>query len=121
MPAAVPSVPLPAPAPDAAALARLPAAARQLSPQAQRVIASLPASLSLAHSCSGFPVVVERLLGQWRDPRSFRAMLDAMLIDSRGGRQGFPFEVLSELGALRHYYDTLVPVPANAWSSIDPR
>ncbi len=113
---------MPLPAADSDALARLPAAARQLSPQAQRVLASLPVSVSLARSCAGFPVAVERLLGQWRDPRSFRATLDSMLIDSRGGRQGFPFDVVTELGALRHYYDSSVfPVAAGGWGSVDPR
>ncbi len=122
LPASTPAPAIPLPAADPAALARLPAAARELSPQAQRVLASLPASVDLARSCAGFPVVVERLLGQWRDPRSFRATLDSMLMDSRGGRQGFPFDVVSELGALRHYYDSAVfPVASAGWGSIDPR
>ena len=43
-------------------------------------------------------------------------------IDTRGGRKGFPFDVLSEFGRLREYYDLRVaPVKSNAWASIDAR
>lgn len=112
----------PLPAPDATAFARLSAGARQLSPQAQRVLAGLPPSVDLTRSCDGFPRAIERLLDLWPDPHEFRRTLDAMLIDSRGGRQGFPFDVVRELGTLRDYYDRSVfPAHSCAWSSVDPR
>jgi hypothetical protein len=93
-----------------------------LSPDAQRILAQLPADVSLAVSCARFPHAVEKLLKHWRNPKEFRLTLDSMLIDTRGGRQGFPFDVLSEFGRLREHYDLRVaPVKSNAWASIDAR
>jgi hypothetical protein len=93
-----------------------------LSPDAQRILAQLPADVSLAVSCARYPHAVEKLLKHWRNPKEFRLALDSMLIDTRGGRQGFPFAVLSEFGRLREHYDLRVaPVKSNAWASIDAR
>jgi len=65
---------------------------------------------------------VEKLLKHWHNPKEFRLTIDAMLIDTRGGRQGFPFDVLSEFGRLREHYDLRVdPVKTNAWGSINAR
>jgi hypothetical protein len=85
-------------------------------------VAQLPRNVSLAASCAKYPHAVEKLLKHWRNPKEFRLAMDAMLIDTRGGRQGFPFEVLSEFGSLREHYDLRVdPVKSNAWASIDAR
>jgi len=89
---------------------------------AQRVLAQLPAALSLDLTCAGFPHVVEKLLNHWHDPPEFRRVMDSMLIDSRGGRIGFPFEVLLELSALREHYDLNVhALKTTAWSSVTSR
>jgi hypothetical protein len=100
------------------ALARLPECARQLSPDAQRILAHLPPGVALVRSCTRYPQAVEKLLKHWRHPAEFRAALDAMVMDSRGGRQGFPFDIVSEFSALREYYDLHVsPVKTTAWAS----
>ncbi len=45
-----------------------------------------------------------------------------MMIDTRGGRQGFPFDVVTEFSELREYYDRYVhPVSTSAWASVDTR
>ncbi len=107
---------------DPKALAALPAAARQLSPDAQRILSNLPGSVRPGRCCAQFPQAVEKLLGSWRDPGAFRAAVDSMLIDRRGGRKGFPFEIVTELSALREYYDVYVdPVRRTAWDTIDRR
>jgi hypothetical protein len=111
-----------APACDPQALARLPACARQLSPDAQRILAGLPPAIALGRSCAQYPQAVEKLLKHWRNPIEFRLILDSMVIDSRGGRQGFPFDIVREFSALREYYDLQVnPVRTNAWASVDAR
>ena len=75
-----------------------------------------------SRSCSRYPQAVEKLLKQWRNPAEFRLALDAMLMDSRGGRQGFPFDVVSEFSTLREYYDQYVsPVRTSAWGSASVR
>ena len=111
-----------APAPDAQSLAGLSASARQLSPDAQRILAALPPAVALARSCAQYPQAVEKLLKHWRDPTEFRTTLDSMVIDSRGGRQGFPFDIVREFGALREYYDLYVnPVKSSGWGSVHAR
>ena len=103
---------------DPRALERLPEAARQFSPDVQQILAQLPASLSLGRSSSRYPQADEKLLKHWRNPAEFRLALDGMLMDSRGGRQGFPFDVVSEFSALREYYDQYVsPVRTNGWGA----
>jgi len=42
-----------------------------------------------------------------------------LLIDRRGGRQGFPFAVASELSALKHYYQTVIyPKRECVWARV---
>lgn len=107
---------------DPQALARLPACARQLSPGAQRILAGLPPAVTLGKSCAQYPQAVEKLLKHWHDPNEFRLALDAMVIDSRGGRQGFPFDIVREFSSLREYYDLHVnPVKTTAWGSVGVR
>ena len=107
---------------DPAALARLPASARHLSPDAQRILASLPPNIELECTCTQYPQAIEKLLKHWRNPFEFRSVLDSLVIDGRGGRQGFPFDIVNELGALREFYDSYVsPIRSSAWGSGRPR
>ena len=107
---------------DPLALARLPACARQLSPDVQRILAALPPGIDLGRSCSQYPQAVEKLLKHWRNPIEFRSVIESMVIDRRGGRQGFPFDIVTELGALREYYDQYVsPIRPTAWASVRTR
>lgn len=111
-----------APPGDPQALARLPDCARQLSLDVQRILAALPPAVDLGRSCAQYPQAVEKLFRHWRNPREFRATIDAMVIDSRGGRRGFPFDIVREFSALREYYDLYVsPVKSTAWESVDAR
>jgi hypothetical protein len=53
-----------------------------------------------------FPRLVPEILAFWGSPTCFE-QLQALLMDSRGGRQGFPADVYSDLSCLL----TLVPRP----------
>ncbi len=107
---------------DPRALERLGPHARELSRDVQQILAQLPPSIDLSRSCSRYPQAVEKLLKQWRNPAEFRLALDAMMMDSRGGRQGFPFDVVSEFSALREYYDQYVsPIRTSGWGSASVR
>ena len=53
-----------------------------------------------------FPRLVPEIVAFWGSPTCFD-QLQALLVDSRGGRQGFPADVYSDLSFLL----TLVPRP----------
>ncbi|HVL56002.1 MAG TPA: hypothetical protein VM491_05830 [Burkholderiaceae bacterium] len=59
----------------------------------------------LTQTALRFPWVVQKIQRAWESPRAFDAVMDDLLIDQRGGRRGFPFEVLTELVDLRAWYD----------------
>lgn len=103
-------------------LANLPASLQQLSPHAQRILARLPPEARLDVTCARYPHAAESLLRHWTRPDAFRQALDALMIDTRGNRQGFPFEVMMEFTALRDYYEARVaPHEFLNWDLTDVR
>jgi len=104
------------------ALARAAPCALQLGPHAQRILARLPPEIRLDRTCAQFPHVVDALLRHWSNPAAFRVALDGLMIDSRGNRQGFPFDVMMEFSALRDYYNVSVdPSKTAGWDLTDVR
>ena len=71
---------------------------------AQRLFASLPYAYRLSITRQHFPHVLNRIATEWEVPRRFLALMDELLIDRRGNREGFPFESVLELTNLREYY-----------------
>lgn len=107
---------------DPQSLARLPPGALKLSPDAQRILATLPPAVTLRRSCAQYPQAVEKLLRHWSSPADFRRAIDSMVLDTRGGRRGFPFDIVSEFGSLREHYDTHVsPVKTTVWEATHAR
>ena len=51
----------------------------------------------------GNPRVANALCASWADPQAALQVLEGLLMDRRGGRQGFPREVAGELVALRDH------------------
>ena len=104
------------------AQSRVAPCATQLGPHAQRILTRLPPEIRLDRTCAQFPHVVDALLRHWSNPAAFRIALDGLMIDSRGNRQGFPFDVLMEFSALRDYYNVSVdPVKKAGWDLTDVR
>jgi hypothetical protein len=68
-------------------------------------IAGLPRELRPRALLQKFPRIANRLANSARDPVAIRDYLFELLIDRRGGREGFPQDVQSELLALRVHYD----------------
>lgn len=96
--------------------------AHQLSSSAKAVILKLPEHVRPLHSARNHPWMLDRLLDKWDAPALFRQHLKDLLIDTRGGRQGFDFNTLTELSVLGDYYNTYVhPLATSGWTSIDPR
>ena len=86
---------------------------RQLDDAAVALLEGLPPQLRLTELRGAYPRVLNRVARVWNDPRAFDALIDSLLIDDRPDRQGFPFEVVRELGELRAYYFSMVhPRPA---------
>lgn len=81
----------------------------RLDDAAVRLLERLPAQLRLVALRGLYPRLLNRLAAAWGDPAAFEAAVDSLLIDQRGGRQGFPFEVLAELTELREYHRSIRP------------
>jgi hypothetical protein len=52
-----------------------------------------------------YPRIANVLALSWNDPASVREYLFDLLIDRRGGREGFPEDVRAELLVLRAYLE----------------
>jgi hypothetical protein len=112
-----PAAPAAAPAAPAAPAAEQPAAnlpnrdpsgrfARRppvpLSIEAHRLFIELKKdSQPIAGLPKRFPHVFNRIAATWHDPPALLEVLDDLLVDKRGGRRGFPADVLAELLILR--------------------
>ena len=68
----------------------------------------LPAALRLVGLRGQFPRLLNRIAHAWPEPLEFAALMDSLMIDDRGNREGFPFEVVKEITELRRYYFTMV-------------
>ncbi len=65
-----------------------------------------------------FPRIANLIAANWNDLVQLEIYMDSLLTDKRGGRKGFPSEVIAELGALDIYRHTVQEraLPALAWS-----
>jgi len=78
----------------------------RISPEARALLNALDKRvLPIQLSCR-YPRVMNQIARLWRRPVHLDRYFDDLLIDKRGGRQGFPFPVAVELGVLKDYYAT---------------
>jgi hypothetical protein len=56
-------------------------------------------------TASRFPHVIENIKASWAQPSQCRQCLDELLIDRRGGRQGFPLATLMEISNITEIYE----------------
>ena len=88
----------------------------QLSGEALRLLVKLDAKVSVQELSTRFPRVLNRIADVWSKPQQADRCFDELLLHSRGVRQGFPQAVISEIAALRHYYNTrMFPKRADPW------
>jgi hypothetical protein len=81
------------------------------SPEVIELLGRLPSDM-LRHTAEDYPHVVEAPARDWASPARMHRTLDALMFDTRGGRQGFPLRVLAELATLRTRYARWVgPAP----------
>ncbi len=92
-----------------------------LNEAASGFMEGLPDDLRPYTLARSFPRIVNKMAELWRRPAQLDAYFDELLVDERGGRQGFPLTVLFEITALKDHYQTAVfprQVEAGSW---DPR
>jgi hypothetical protein len=90
-----------------------------LSPETRQLLQSLDKLVLPIHLASRFPRVLNEIARLWRRPAHLDRYFDDLLIDKRGGRQGFPFAVAAELAGLKDYYQTEVyPKRQCVWQNV---
>ena len=57
-----------------------------------------------------FPRVANLFAGNWSNPNDCVGFISSLLVDRRGGRRGFPGDVLQDIHNLRVYYARLHPI-----------
>jgi len=66
-----------------------------------------------------YPRIANSIAELWRRVARCEEYLDSLLVDQRGGRQGFPPAVGHELAALRAYYAELHPGQQSTWDMVE--
>jgi len=94
--------------PDYAAL-RYPQDARNLRLKETTIgwIRSLPRPVRPRALAKLYPRIANILADNWSKPAAFEARLRSFMLDERGNRQGFPFEVLIEFSHLQNHFDRI--------------
>lgn len=102
-----------------AAYRRAPQLTVALTPSSMQWLAALPASVRPRHLPIKFVRIANRLAEIWGESHAGSRYFQDLLIDRRGGRQGFPNEVGAELAALQDYFETKVHArPQTVWDQI---
>jgi hypothetical protein len=83
--------------------------AETLLPVATRWLATLPFDCYPLALAKKFPRIANALATFWTRPDALTSYLGELLVDRRGGRKGFPLDVLDELYQLKAYYTSLHP------------
>lgn len=107
----------PAPAPGTKGAATVAAACKAATPPANPPVwmsllygdAFKYGSYESVHACdleAHYPRLMVRMIEGWSDPR-FAAEINHLIVDERGGRQGFPPEVMDELWFLHQVHQTI--------------
>lgn len=77
---------------------------RVVSKLGQAWLQSLPQQVVPQALAAQFPRIVNRFALVWPDPVLTENYFDSLMIDRRGGRKGFPPEVMTELIQLRNHH-----------------
>ena len=81
-----------------------------LLPATRYWLGSLPAESRPQVLAKQFPRVANLVAASWDNPRDCSACIYSLLHDQRGGRRGFPHEVMEDIINLRMYYTRLHPI-----------
>jgi len=82
-------------------------------------LASLPPDVRPIELARQFPRIANRLRHLWKQVARCEEYLDALLVDRRGTRNGFPSKISEELEALREYHASLYPRGRTTWDQVE--
>lgn len=82
-----------------------------------RWYASLPMAIQPEALRACFPRIANCLAAGWHDRDNTKRYFDELLTDRRGGRKGFPADVLEELHGLKQFYELPDPARDDVWRS----
>ena len=106
----------PAPGSDNRAGERHDQAKEEINEQTRAWLDTLPMSVRPTALAANYPRIANRLALLWKQPRQCDVYFESLLVDERGGRQGFPQSVALELVTLKTHYQTVVfPVNRTVW------
>ena len=81
-----------------------------LLPATRRWLDSLPKDARPRALAEQFPRLANLIAVNWNSPNDCTAFISSLLLDQRGGRRGFPGDVLQDIQNLRVYYTRLHPI-----------
>lgn len=91
---------------------------QDLSPAAFKWLAVIPREVRPNALARQYPRIVNRLAEIWKRPLQCERYIDDLMIDLRGGRQGFPPAVAAEIAALKvHFIRTTTTVHFGVWGN----
>jgi hypothetical protein len=105
----------PPPAPRDWTTARKARPADTLFPATLRWIDALPEEVRPHALSRAFPRIANMLARLWPNAAAFSDYMNDLLVDRRGGRKGFPLQILADLNRLRAHYGTLNPDQIAVW------
>ncbi|HJV51158.1 MAG TPA: hypothetical protein VJ652_06860 [Noviherbaspirillum sp.] len=89
---------------------------QDLDTQTFKWLATLPKESRPSSLAVKFPRIVNRLAKVWKRPLQCEHYLDDLMIDRRGGRQGFPSDVAADIAKLKvHFLSTCRTVRYDVW------
>ena len=74
-----------------------------LNREAEGSLASLPEEVRPVQLPEQFPRICNRIAELWIDPELAISLFDDLLIDNRGGRNGFPLAIILEISKLKEH------------------
>ena len=90
----------------------------ELSAAGQALLAYIEESARPKELAAAFPRIVNHMAKLWKMPREMDRYFEDLLADTRGNRQGFPLNILTELSTLKDHYKTKVfPARRDVWDS----
>ena len=87
----------------------------ELSGAALRLLVSLDTRVHLSVVPAQFPRVLNKIAEVWDQPVEADRVFNELLLDGRGGRQGFPALVIDEISRIRAYHLSVYPKKIDPW------
>ena len=81
-------------------------------------LARLPKDVRPMVLAGRFPRIANNIADIWRRVARCEEYLDALVVDQRGNRKGFPPDVAQELNNLRGFYAELHPSNRSGWDQV---